>query len=113
MLTSNIRTQAEHIPSTASQEVIGAALGHTGTINKLFVSLTPLPMLNDLPPAASQDVKRAAPGRKTQPNLTKLDYPRCKREVGGFLGSIQYFAKHIKSFHTISAPLRKLTSNKN
>ena len=35
MLTSNIRTQAEHIPSTASQ-----------------------------------DVKRAAPGRKTQPNLS-------------------------------------------
>ena len=45
--------------------------------------------------------------------IVNLDYPRCKREVRGFLGSIQYFAKHIKSFHTISAPLRKLTSNKN
>ena len=81
MLTSNIRTQAEHIPSTASQEVIGAALGHTGTINKLFVSLTPLPMLNDVPPAASQDVKRAAPGRKTQPNLsiTILKLPKLNK----------------------------------
>ena len=44
--------------------------------------------------------------------ITNLAYPRCKKEVRSFLGSLNYFNKHIKDLHSISAPLSKLTSSK-
>ena len=44
--------------------------------------------------------------------ITNLAYPKCKREIRSFLGSMNYFNKHIKNLHSISAPLSKLTSSK-